>query len=88
MFSGMIGYALTPYRRLADQWDYEADEAIKELERQQGREFSEPERAIFGKRGEHRSALPGGSRWGDVKAASTNIGEVLTSHKRPRPTVV
>jgi type I restriction enzyme M protein len=58
----MIGYVSTPYTRLADQWDHEADEAVKELERQQGREFTEPERAIFGKRGEHRSAIPDGSR--------------------------
>jgi type I restriction enzyme M protein len=65
------------YKRLSDQWDHEADEAIKELERQQGREFTEPERAIFRKRGEHRSGIPDGSRWGEVKAASsTNIGEV------------
>jgi hypothetical protein len=76
------------YKRLSDQCDHEADEAIKELERQQGREFTEPECAIFRKRGAHRSAIPHGSPWGDVKAASTNIGQVLTSHKRPRPTVV
>jgi type I restriction-modification system DNA methylase subunit len=66
------------YKRLSDQWDHEADEAIKELERQQGREFTEAERTIFRKRGEHRFTIPDGSRWGDVKAASTNIGEVLT----------
>jgi type I restriction enzyme M protein len=58
----MIGYVLTRYTRLSDPWAHEADEAIKELERQQGREFTEPERAIFGKRGEHRSAIPDGSR--------------------------
>ena len=33
---------------------------------------------MFRKRGEHRFKIPDGSRWGDVKAASTNIGEVLT----------
>jgi type I restriction enzyme M protein len=70
------------YKRLSDQWEHEADEAIKELERQQGRDFTEPERAIFRKRGEHRFAIPDGSRWGDVKAASTNIGEVLTKAMR------
>src|SRR3954464_15265989 len=66
------------YKRLSDQWEHEADEAINELERQQGREFSDAERAVFRKRGEHRFAIPDGARWGDVKAASINIGEVLT----------
>ena len=66
------------YKRLCDQWEYEADDAIAELERQQGRPFTENEKAVFRKRGEHRFRIPDGSRWGDVKAASTNIGEVLT----------
>src|SRR3954447_1256754 len=70
------------YKRLSDQWEHEADEAIKELEQQQGRQFSEAERAIFRKRGEHRFTIPDGARWGDVKAASTNIGEVLTKAMR------
>lgn len=66
------------YKRLCDQWEREADDAIAELERQQGRPFSEKEKAVFRKRGEHRFRIPDGSRWGDVKAASTNLGEVLT----------
>lgn len=70
------------YKRLCDQWEGEADEAIAELERQQGRAFSEHQRAVFRKRNEHRFAIPEGSRWGDVKAASTNIGEVLTRAMR------
>ena len=65
------------YKRLCDQWEWEADDAIAELERQQAREFTEPEKAVFRKRGEHRYAIPDGSRWGDVKAVSTNIGQVL-----------
>src|SRR6476659_9672762 len=56
------------YKRLCDQWECEADDAIAELERQQGRAFSENEKAIFRKRGEHRFQIPEGSRWGDVKA--------------------
>src|SRR2546425_3684863 len=70
------------YKRLCDQWEYEADDAIAEVERQQGRPFSEKEKAVFRKRGEHRFKIPDGSRWGDVKAASTNIGEVLTKAMR------
>ncbi len=70
------------YKRLCDQWECEADDAIAELERQQGRAFSEKEKAVFRKRGEHRFKIPDGSRWGDVKAASTNIGGVLTKAMR------
>jgi type I restriction enzyme M protein len=70
------------YKRLCDQWEWEADDAIAELERQQGRSFTEQQKAVFRKRGEHRFNIPDGSRWGDVKAASTNIGEVLTNAMR------
>jgi type I restriction enzyme M protein len=70
------------YKRLCDQWEYEADDAIAELERQQGRDFTEQQKAIFRRRGEHRFKILDGSRWGDVKAESTNIGEVLTKAMR------
>src|ERR1700716_1231129 len=60
------------YKRLCDQWEHEADEAIAELEGQQGRAFTEPQKAIFRARGEHRFSIPDGARWGDVKAVSTN----------------
>jgi type I restriction enzyme M protein len=70
------------YKRLCDQWECEADDAIAEQERQQGRTFSDKEKAVFRKRGEHRFQIPDGSRWGDVKAASTNLGEVLTKAMR------
>jgi type I restriction enzyme M protein len=67
------------YKRLCDQWECEADDAIAELERQQGRAFSQREKAVFRKRGEHRFKIPDGSRWGDVLAASVNLGEVLSN---------
>jgi type I restriction enzyme M protein len=70
------------YKRLCDQWECEADDAIAELEKQQGRSFNDKEKAVFRKRGEHRFQIPDGSRWGDVKAASTNLGEVLTKAMR------
>src|SRR5436309_2539953 len=70
------------YKRLCDQWECEADDAIAELEKQQGRAFSEKEKRVFRKRGEHRFQIPDGSRWGDVKAASINFGEVLTTAMR------
>jgi type I restriction enzyme M protein len=66
------------YKRLCDQWQCEADEAIAELEKQQGRTFSEKERAMFRARGDHRFTIPAGSQWEDVLAASTNLGQVLT----------
>src|SRR3954470_14347594 len=70
------------YKRLCDQWEGEADDAIAEQERQQGRVLTEQQKAVFRKRGEHRFQIPDGSRWGDVKAASTNLGEVLTKAMR------
>ena len=70
------------HKRLCDQWEWEADDAIAEQERQQGRPFTEAQKAIFRKRGEHRYTVPDGSRWGDVKAISVNIGETLTRAMR------
>lgn len=70
------------YKRLCDQWENEADEAIAELEKQQDRKFNEKEKAVFRARGEHRYSIPDGSRWGDVLAASTNLGEALTAAMR------
>ncbi len=45
------------YKRLCDKWVNEADEAIAELERQQGRKFTEQQRAIFLACGEHRFSI-------------------------------
>jgi len=70
------------YKRLCDQWEGEADDAIAELEQQQGRTFTEQQKAVFRKRGEHRFNIPEGSRWDDVKEASTNLGDVLTKAMR------
>jgi HsdM N-terminal domain len=70
------------YKRLCDQWENEADEAIAEQERQQRRQFSDAQKATFRARGEHRFSIPDGSRWGDVLAASTNLGEKLTTAMR------
>jgi type I restriction enzyme M protein len=70
------------YKRLCDQWENEADEAIAELEHQQGRAFTEKEKAVFRARGAHRFSIPPGSRWGDVLAASVNLGANLTRAMR------
>src|SRR5260370_40231905 len=42
------------YKRLCDQWENEADEAIAEQERQQARSFTEAETKIFKARGKQR----------------------------------
>lgn len=70
------------YKRLCDQWAREADEAIAEVEKQQGMELNDRQKAVFRKRGEHRFNIPEGSQWGDVLAASTNLGDVLTKAMR------
>lgn len=70
------------YKRLCDQWENEAEDAIAELERQQGRKLTDAQKAVFRARGEHRFNIPDGSRWGDVLAASTNLGEKLTQAMR------
>ena len=70
------------YKRLSDQWENETDDAIAEQERQQGRAFTEQQKAFFRAHGQHRFSIPEGSRWGDVLAASTNLGEVLTDAMR------
>jgi type I restriction enzyme M protein len=66
------------YKRLCDQWENEADEAIAELERQQGRAFTEAQKAVFRARGAHRFFIPEDCRWGDMLAVSVNLGEELT----------
>ena len=70
------------YKRLCDQWECEADDAIAELERQQGLAFSEKQKTVFRKRDEHRFNIPDGSRWDDVKAVAVDIGKVLTDAMR------
>lgn len=70
------------FKRLCDQWEHEADEAIAEQERQQGKAFTEKQKAIFRARGEHRFKIPEGNRWGDILAVSENIGEKLTDAMR------
>ncbi len=70
------------YKRLCDQWENEADEAIAQLERQQGQPFTQKQKAVFRARGEHRFRIPEGSRWGDVLAVAENLGETLTDAMR------
>ena len=50
--SGQVNYILSLmfYKRLCDQWECEADDA--ELEKQQGRTFTERQKSVFRKYGE------------------------------------
>jgi len=66
------------YKRLCDQWEHEADEAITEQEKMTGRKFTDAQKAIFRARETHRYKIPDGCRWGDVLAESVKIGERLT----------
>lgn len=70
------------YKRLCDQWEQETEEAIAELEQQQGHPFTDKQKEIFRKRGEHRFKIPEGAHWDNVKMTSVNIGEVLTKAMR------
>lgn len=70
------------YKRLCDQWKCEADEAIAELERQQGQQFSDQKKQILRARGDHRFTLPDGCHWDDIIEVSENIGEKLTEAMR------
>jgi len=70
------------YKRLSDQWENEAEEAILVLEAQQGYGFTEKQKAIFLARGEHRFSIPEGSRWSDILTVAENIGEKLTEAMR------
>ena len=71
------------FKRLSDQWDYEADEKISQLEKDYGRPFSEAQRNALRARGDiHRFSIPKDCRWSDVLRASENIGQVLTEAMR------
>src|SRR5205085_1664715 len=71
------------FKRLSDQWDFEADDRIGQLERERGRPFTDSQRQALRGRGDlHRFTIPNGCHWSDVLKASENVGEVLTSAMR------
>lgn len=67
------------YKRLCDQWESEVDENIAKLEKEAGRTFTDQQRAVIRARNDHRFNIPDGSRWGDVLAVATKIGEKIAS---------
>lgn len=71
------------FKRLSDQWDYEADEVIREKEAEFGRTLIEKQRqALRATAHVHRFKIPEGAHWNDVVSVSENIGEVLTKATR------
>ena len=71
------------YKRLSDQWDFEADEKIDEMEKAQGLTFTEAQRnTLRASASIHRFTIPPGCHWNDVVVVSENIGEVLTKAMR------
>src|ERR1700737_1529345 len=68
------------FKRLSDQWDFEADDRIDQLQRERGQPFTDAQRQALRSRGDlHRFVIPTGCHWSDVLGASENIGEVLTT---------
>jgi type I restriction enzyme M protein len=71
------------FKRLGDQWDFEADDKIEQLERDRGRPFTDAQRQALRSRGDlHRFTIPASCHWSDVVKASENVGEVLTTAMR------
>jgi type I restriction enzyme M protein len=71
------------FKRLSDQWDYEAEEKIRELEEERGQPFTEAQRSALRASGViHRFTIPEGCHWADALAVSENIGEKLTAGMR------
>jgi type I restriction enzyme M protein len=67
------------FKRLSDQWDYEAEEIIANQERETGIKLNEAQRrALLKSSHAHRFNVPPGCHWSDVLAVSENIGEALT----------
>lgn len=71
------------FKRLCDQWDYEADAKIRELEVSAGYDFSpEQKQRLRADAAVHRFSIPIGAHWRDVLATSENIGKKLTEAQR------
>jgi type I restriction enzyme M protein len=67
------------FKRLSDQWDFEADEIIAKQEKETGIKLNEGQRrAVLKSSHAHRFTIPPGCHWADVLAVSENIGEALT----------
>lgn len=70
------------FKRLSDQYDFEADEKISQLEQERGEPFSEAQRKALLRGSLHRFVIPKDCHWADVLAVSENIGQTLTEAMR------
>lgn len=73
------GYILSLlfYKRLCDQWDYEAAAVIKEKEAERGKPFTDAQKKALLAQGVHRFTIPDGCHWQDVLANASEIGAAL-----------
>src|SRR3954463_8876804 len=68
-------YSLTLmfFKRLSDQWDYEAEEIIAQQEKETGSKLNDAQRrALLKSSHAHRFTIPPGCHWTDVLAVSEN----------------
>lgn len=73
------GYILSLlfYKRLCDQWAYEAEATIRQKEQERGKPFTEAQRKALIAQGVHRFTIPDGCHWSDVLAKASDIGAAL-----------
>src|SRR5947209_5386597 len=68
------------FKRLSDQWDFEAEEVVTKHEAELGKKLNETQRrALLKSAHVHRFVIPPGCHWSDVRDVSENIGEALTA---------
>lgn len=71
------------FKRLSDQWDYEGEEKVSQLERERGEPFTTAQRqALLASADVHRFKIPEECHWQDVLKVSENIGQKLTDATR------
>ena len=74
------------FKRLSDQWDFEADETIDRMEQQRGSMFNDAQRTTLKASAHiHRFKIPDGCHWGDVLVVSENIGAMINAATRGGP---
>ena len=71
------------FKRLCDQYEYEADEKIADLAKTTGQTFTAAQKEALRKKSDiHRFKIPESCHWQDVQKASTDTGKVLTDAMR------
>ena len=66
------------FKRLSDQWDYEAEAKIRELEKDRNKPFTDVQRrALLQREDLHRFKIPEECHWSDVLKEAKDIGQAL-----------